>query len=67
MDIHIGGELVESLSEEEPDTPVQDEAPPTSVEDVPDAGKQTCTLITAPERLIPVFGYLYRLLKQYLL
>lgn len=43
---------MESLSEEEPDTPVQDEAPPTSVEDVPDAGKQTCTLITAPERLV---------------
>lgn len=37
VEIHIGGELVESLSEEEPDTPVQDEAPPTSVEDVPDA------------------------------
>lgn len=36
VDIHVGGELVESLSEAEPDTPVQ-EAPPTPTEDVPDA------------------------------
>lgn len=35
VDIHADGELVESLSEAGPDTPEQDEAPPTS-EDVPD-------------------------------
>lgn len=39
MDIHIGGELVESLTEAEPDTAGQ-EAPPTSAEEEPDAGKQ---------------------------
>lgn len=37
VDIHIGGELVESLTEAEPDTPEQ-EAPPTSAEDEHDAG-----------------------------
>ncbi|XP_067436774.1 uncharacterized protein lratb.1 [Thunnus thynnus] len=35
VDIHIAGELVESFSEAGPDTPEQ-EAPPTSTEDVPD-------------------------------
>ncbi|XP_023821781.1 uncharacterized protein LOC101171779 [Oryzias latipes] len=36
VDIHLGGKLVESLTEAEPDTPVRDEAPPTSAEDTPD-------------------------------
>uniref|UniRef100_A0A3Q3ATB5 Si:ch73-132f6.5 n=1 Tax=Kryptolebias marmoratus TaxID=37003 RepID=A0A3Q3ATB5_KRYMA len=36
VDIHMGGELLETLSEAGPDTPEQDEAPPTSDEDVPD-------------------------------
>lgn len=36
MDVHIDGELVETLSEAEPDTPEQAEAPPTSEEDAPD-------------------------------
>ncbi|XP_018518835.2 uncharacterized protein LOC108874780 [Lates calcarifer] len=35
VDVHVGGELVESLSEAGPDTPEQ-EAPPTSAEDEPD-------------------------------
>ncbi|KAG7236302.1 hypothetical protein INR49_001218 [Caranx melampygus] len=35
VDIHVSGELVESLSEAGPDTPEQD-APPTSTEDAPD-------------------------------
>lgn len=39
MDVHVGGEQVESLTEAEPDTPERD-APPTSSDDVPDAGKQ---------------------------
>lgn len=39
VDIHIAGELVESFSEAGPDTPEQ-EAPPTSAEDVPDTGKR---------------------------
>uniref|UniRef100_A0A3P9MR86 Si:ch73-132f6.5 n=1 Tax=Oryzias latipes TaxID=8090 RepID=A0A3P9MR86_ORYLA len=38
VDIHLGGKLVESLTEAEPDTPVRDEAPPTSGDDVPDTG-----------------------------
>lgn len=37
VDVHVGGELVESLSEAGPDTPEQ-EAPPTSAEDEPDTG-----------------------------
>ncbi|XP_043954623.1 uncharacterized protein lratb.1 [Gambusia affinis] len=39
VDIHVAGELVESLAEVEPDSPeqVQDEAPPTSDQDAPDA------------------------------
>ncbi|XP_033507770.1 uncharacterized protein LOC117272809 isoform X1 [Epinephelus lanceolatus] len=37
VDIHISGELVESLTEAEPDGPEQ-EAPPTSAEDEHDAG-----------------------------
>ncbi|XP_008294371.1 uncharacterized protein LOC103367950 [Stegastes partitus] len=36
VDVHVGGELVESLSEAGPDTPDKDEAPPTSAEDAPD-------------------------------
>lgn len=40
VDIHLGGKLVESLTEAEPDTPVRDEAPPTSAEDTPDTGDQ---------------------------
>ncbi|XP_076580937.1 uncharacterized protein LOC143316959 [Chaetodon auriga] len=36
VDVHVGGELVESFTEEGPNTPEQ-EAPPTSAEDVPDA------------------------------
>lgn len=39
VDVHVGGELVESLAEAGPDTP-EHEAPPTSAEDVPDAGKR---------------------------
>ncbi|GLD71927.1 uncharacterized protein AKAME5_002325100 [Lates japonicus] len=35
VDVHVNGELVESLSEAGPDTPEQ-EAPPTSAEDEPD-------------------------------
>nr|XP_046236050.1 uncharacterized protein lratb.1 isoform X2 [Scatophagus argus] len=35
VDIHVGGELVESVTEAEPDTPEQ-EAPPPSAEEVPD-------------------------------
>ncbi|XP_026225019.1 uncharacterized protein lratb.1 [Anabas testudineus] len=35
VDIHMGGELVESFSEVGPDTP-EHEAPPTSAEDIPD-------------------------------
>ncbi|XP_008323225.1 uncharacterized protein LOC103389552 [Cynoglossus semilaevis] len=35
VDVHVNGELVESVSEVGPDTAV-DEAPPTSAEDVPD-------------------------------
>ncbi|XP_073330826.1 uncharacterized protein lratb.1 [Pagrus major] len=35
-DVHVGGQQVESLTEAEPDTPDQD-APPTSSDDVPDA------------------------------
>lgn len=38
MDVHVNGELVESVSEVGPDTAV-DEAPPTSAEDVPDTGE----------------------------
>ncbi|XP_072232490.1 uncharacterized protein lratb.1 isoform X2 [Leuresthes tenuis] len=37
VDIHVGGELVESLLEVEPDTPEQEEAPPTPFQDIPDA------------------------------
>ncbi|XP_070710383.1 uncharacterized protein lratb.1 [Pempheris klunzingeri] len=37
VDIHVGGEPVESLTEAGPDTPEQ-EAPPGSPEDAPDAG-----------------------------
>lgn len=39
VDVHVGGEQVESLAEAEPDTPEHD-APPTPSDDVPDAGKQ---------------------------
>ena len=39
VDIHVAGELVESFSEVGPDTP-EEEAPPTSAEDVPDRGEQ---------------------------
>lgn len=41
MDIHIGGQLVETLSEPGPEPPEQDKAPPTSEEDEPDTGEQT--------------------------
>ncbi|XP_056299331.1 uncharacterized protein lratb.1 isoform X2 [Pseudoliparis swirei] len=37
VDIYVGGELVETLEEAEPDTP-EEEAPPTSVQDEPDEG-----------------------------
>ncbi|XP_054457194.1 uncharacterized protein lratb.1 [Anoplopoma fimbria] len=37
VDVHVGGELVETLEEAGPDTPEQ-EAPPTSAQDEPDAG-----------------------------
>ncbi|KAI3376591.1 hypothetical protein L3Q82_016473 [Scortum barcoo] len=36
VDLHVGGELVESFAEAGPDAPEQ-EAPPTSAEDLPDA------------------------------
>ncbi|XP_041841045.1 uncharacterized protein lratb.1 isoform X2 [Melanotaenia boesemani] len=36
VDIHLGGQLVESFTEAEPDTPEQDEAPPTPAEEIPD-------------------------------
>ncbi|KAM4536306.1 uncharacterized protein PAE49_020960 [Odontesthes bonariensis] len=36
VDIHVGGELVESLLEVEPATPEQEEAPPTPFEDTTD-------------------------------
>ncbi|KAM6909409.1 uncharacterized protein FYW49_013240 [Xenentodon cancila] len=36
VDIHVGGELVESFTDVGPDVPEEDEAPPTSTEDVPD-------------------------------
>lgn len=38
VDVHVGGELVESLVEAGPDTAEQ-EAPPVPSEDAPDAGK----------------------------
>ena len=41
VDIHVGGELVESLLEVEPDTPEQEEAPPTPFQDIPDTGELT--------------------------
>ncbi|XP_075941067.1 uncharacterized protein LOC142943437 [Anarhichas minor] len=37
VDVHVGGELVETLEEAEPDTPER-EAPPTSTQEEPDAG-----------------------------
>ncbi|XP_047442375.1 uncharacterized protein lratb.1 isoform X2 [Mugil cephalus] len=37
VDVHVGGELVESLSEAGPDSSEQDKAPPTSDEEAPDA------------------------------
>lgn len=37
----MAGELVETLSGAGPDSPEQDEAPPTSEEDEPDTGEQT--------------------------
>lgn len=39
VDIHVDGELVESLTEVGPDAPEQ-EAPPILEDDEPDAGKQ---------------------------
>lgn len=39
VEIHVGGELVESLTEAEPDTPEQ-EALSTSAEEDPGTGKQ---------------------------
>ncbi|XP_069031638.1 uncharacterized protein lratb.1 [Embiotoca jacksoni] len=36
VDIHMGGELLDSFSESGPDTPEQEEAPPTSAEVTPD-------------------------------
>lgn len=43
VDVHVGGELVESFTEAEPDTP-EAEAPPTLEEEEHDKGKHTFIL-----------------------
>lgn len=56
MDVHVAGELVESLTEVGPDSPeqAQGEAPPTSDQDVPDAGEQTFHFLSVTQLVIIV-------------